>query len=390
MVALLLMAVAPCLNAQKKEIAQARSYIKSGKDYDKAEQLMTALLKDTVHRRDMKVRRVLADAVRKQYEQMNEKLYLEQKYDTAALFTLTRRMFLAYEGLDSIDAMPGKNGKSKPKYRRRNAEYVNALRHNLFSGGVYFIRKQQYATGLEFMESYIDCGRQPLLAGTGSGGLEEQAAYWALFCGYKMGDASIVFRHAEAAMGDSARLARTYRYIADTYRRQNDTEHYVSMLRRGFGKFKKERYFCTRLLDYYNSAGKTDSSMHVVEEALRASPGDTLLLFAKSSILLNTGDYSGCVAICDTLIEWDDTLADAHYNAGVAYLNMAFRVEHHQEMSRETLAQARVYYRAALPYMERYRALRPKEKDKWAAALYNIYLRLNMGEKFEEIDRLLR
>ena len=47
-------------------------------------------------------------------------------------------------------------------------------------------------------------------------------------------------------------------------------------------------------------------------------------------------------------------------------------------------------YRKALPYMERYRALEPKETEKWAAALYNIYLKLNMGREFEEIDRMLR
>ena len=40
--------------------------------------------------------------------------------------------------------------------------------------------------------------------------------------------------------------------------------------------------------------------------------------------------------------------------------------------------------------MERYRELRPDEKEKWAAALYNIYLNLNMGKEFLEIDRLLR
>jgi hypothetical protein len=50
----------------------------------------------------------------------------------------------------------------------------------------------------------------------------------------------------------------------------------------------------------------------------------------------------------------------------------------------------RQLYQKALPYMERYRALAPQEKDKWAAALYNIYLKLNMGREFEEIDRILR
>ena len=52
--------------------------------------------------------------------------------------------------------------------------------------------------------------------------------------------------------------------------------------------------------------------------------------------------------------------------------------------------QMRQFYRQALPYMERHRALAPEEKEKWATALYKIYLQLNMGKEFEEIDRLLR
>ena len=47
-------------------------------------------------------------------------------------------------------------------------------------------------------------------------------------------------------------------------------------------------------------------------------------------------------------------------------------------------------YKKSLPYMEKFRSLCPDEKDKWGAALYNIYFNLNMGKKFEEIDRLLR
>ena len=47
-------------------------------------------------------------------------------------------------------------------------------------------------------------------------------------------------------------------------------------------------------------------------------------------------------------------------------------------------------YSKSLTYMEKYRAMRPEDKDKWAAALYNIYLKLNMGKKFEEIDSILR
>ena len=97
--------------AQKKAINQAQTYIKSGKNLDKAEKLMEDLLKDSLHRENIKIWITLAEALRKQYEQGNEKLYLKQKYDTLALFNNARKMFLVHEGLDSIDAKPDKKGK---------------------------------------------------------------------------------------------------------------------------------------------------------------------------------------------------------------------------------------------------------------------------------------
>ena len=48
------------------------------------------------------------------------------------------------------------------------------------------------------------------------------------------------------------------------------------------------------------------------------------------------------------------------------------------------------YYASALGYLERYRTLRPDEKDRWGFPLYTIYLNLNMGEAFDEIDKILR
>lgn len=388
--ALLLTILVPCLNAQKKELSQARTYIKSGKDYDKAEQLMTRLLDDDANRNDIKIRMTLAEAVRKQYDEINQKMYLGEKYDTVSLFNLTRKMFMAYEGIDSVDALPDANGKVKPKLRKKNAEYISVLRPNLFNGGIYFMRKQQYETAYGFMETYIDCDRQPLFTGIDNGDKVKDAAYWSLFCGYKMGNADKTLRYAAVAETDTSRLDRTCRYLAETYQNAGDTLNYISYLRKGFARYKSDHFFYTRLVDYYNSRSQTDSALAVVDDALAVCPDDELLLFAKSSILLNAGDYEGCVTLCDRLIAINDSFADAHYNAGVAYLNKAFRMERRAKSSATAYAQIKEIYAKARPYMERYRALRPDDKDKWAAALYNIYLRLNMGKEFEEIDRLLR
>ena len=38
--------------------------------------------------------------------------------------------------------------------------------------------------------------------------------------------------------------------------------------------------------------------------------------------------------------------------------------------------------------METFRKLAPEQQTKWVPALYAIYLNLNMGREFEEIDKM--
>ena len=102
--------IVPCLNAQKKEIQQAEAIVKSGKNLDRAEQQMRKLLTDSVNRRNLKIWSTMTNAVRGQYLQGNENLYLHLKQDTAALFKLAHKMFRDYQAMDSVDALPDKKG----------------------------------------------------------------------------------------------------------------------------------------------------------------------------------------------------------------------------------------------------------------------------------------
>ena len=72
----------------------------------------------------------------------------------------------------------------------------------------------------------------------------------------------------------------------------------------------------------------------------------------------------------------------------MAFLNKAFEAE--KKASKKSKPTITKFYKNSLEYMERYRALAPNQKDKWAPALYNIYLNLNMGKKFEEITKILQ
>jgi hypothetical protein len=379
--------------AQKKDITKAKDYIKSGKDFDKAEDLMTKLLKDSTNKDNKKIWLTLLDAQKAQYEAGNEKLYLKQKYDTAALFNVAKRMFDTAEGLDSVEMKPNKRGRVEIEYRKKNALYLNIYRRNLYNGGTYFIKKQKYNDAYSFFDTYIECGIQPLFADfkyNENDTLMSTAAYWAVYCGYKMKDKKATLHHTYLALKDKQHYHLMLQYLAETYKLEKDSDRYLQILEEGFRKYPKFPFFFPRLIEYYSQHKQWEKAMGACDLALKADSTDHIFLLMKSSVLLNTEKYTECINICNDLLKADSTMNEAYLNAGLGYFNQAVELSKNTQNSLKYRNRILTFYRKALPYLEKYRALEPNSQTRWGVPLYTIYLNLNMGKEFDEIDHLLK
>lgn len=380
------------MQAQKKEIAQAKDNVKAGKALSEAEASMRKLLADSANKNNEKIWLVLFDAVRKQFENVNEQMYLKQKADTAKLFAANYRMFGVLEGLDSIDALPDKDGKVKLKYRKRNAEYLNAFRTNLYNGGLFHMAKGEHKLAYNYFDAYVDCARQPLFGAYNyidKDVLLPTAAFYTVFNGYKNANPQQTLKYAAMAQKDTARLDLVYQYMADTYREMNDTLKSLEMMEKGFDKFPKSDYFFSHLFDYYYKIGDTNKSLLLCDKALHADTSSVTAMFAKSTVLLALKRYAECIKVSDSIIDVDAKHPGANLNAGLSYFNQAVEIDNAKKRSREDKNKMMTLYRKAMPYLQNYRKLAPEEKELWAMPLYTIYLNLNMGKEFEEIDRLI-
>ena len=379
--------------AQKKEINTARNWIKSGKNFDKAEQSMMTLLNDSANRNNEKIWSVLFESLRKQYAAVNEKFYLKQKYDTVALFDIASRMFTVMASYDSIDAMPGKDGKINPQYRKDNSALLNSLRPNLYNGGLFFIRKQNFPTAYNFFDQYIETANQPLFAAyryTEKDKHLPEAAYWAVYCAYKMKDTKKTLHHTYLALKDTAHYEMMLQYLAATYYQEGDTTRMLETLKEGFSRYPLSAFFYPHLIDHYSKKQQWNEILDLTNEALRKDSLNETFLLAKSSVVLNLGQYKASYQISQNLLARNDSLVEANLNAGLALFNQGVGID---KIAVKTASQRRdilKYYRQALPYIEMYRKRCPDRKDKWALPLYTIYLNLNMGKQFDEIDKILK
>ena len=380
-------------SAQKKEIQTAKDQVKAGKNLDQAAASMKKLLADSANRTNRKIWTIYFDAVRKQYEQGNEKLYLKQKYDTAQLFNYTRQLFEVAFQYDSVETAPDKKGRRDFEFRKGHSDYLAHIRSNLYNGGIWFLNKKKYPDAYKFFDCYIECASQPMFKQRNYGEKDKYlptAAYYAVYSGYKMKDPKATLHHSYEALKDTVHYNYMLQYLAETYMLEKDTARYVASLKEGFKRVPTFPYFFPRLVEYYVVRNQLDSAMTVVNEALTVVPDSDVYLAAKSNLLLEQGKLQECIEVSKKVIEVNQKLGDPYYNAGICYFNLAVEQDKNSHNSRKVKEQVEENYKKALPYLVKYREMEPKEQGKWAFPLYTIYLNLNMGKEFDEIDKVMK
>lgn len=380
-------------SAQKKEIQTAKDQVKAGKNLDQAAASMKKLLADSANRTNRKIWTIYFDAVRKQYEQGNEKLYLKQKYDTAQLFNYTRQLFEVAFQYDSVETAPDKKGRRDFEFRKGHSDYLAHIRSNLYNGGIWFLNKKKYPDAFKFFDCYIECASQPMFKQHNYGEKDKHlptAAYYAVYSGYKMKDPKATLHHSYEALKDTVHYNYMLQYLAETYMLEKDTARYVASLKEGFKRVPTFPYFFPRLVEHYVERNQLDSAMTVVNEALTVVPDSDVYLAAKSNLLLEQGKLQECIEVSKKVIEVNQKLADPYYNAGICYFNLAVEQDKNSHNSRKVKEQVEANYKKALPYLVKYREMEPKEQGKWAFPLYTIYLNLNMGKEFDEIDKVMK
>jgi ABC-type oligopeptide transport system ATPase subunit len=268
-----------------------------------------------------------------------------------------------------------------------NRRQLTAYRPNLFFASTYFVRKGDYQKAYDFSEAYIGSAWQPLFSGYRLDSTDTrlpEAAYWATYSAYRQHDAVRTLRYRQLALQDTAKAAFTLQYVAEARHWLNDDSLYLETLQEGFRRYPRNTYFFPRLMDYYTSHDDHQQALRTVDYALEANDSSELNLFAKATVLFNLGRLDESIDVSQKLLARNDSLPAPYYNIGICYMNKALKLS----PLREKKAQRKLYQQAR-QYVERYRELAPGDLQKWGPALYRIYLNLNMGKQFDEIDRLL-
>ena len=129
------------------------------------------------------------------------------------------------------------------------------------------------------------------------------------------------------------------------------------------------------------------------EKQLAHDSTDITAYFAQCMAHFNKKDYRACIRSAKNMLSIDSVNADAHYYIGASLIGeidaMAVPNKASSAMYRKFLAEQQQFYIKAEKELETFRSLAPQAKLQWAPLLYKVYLALNRGKKFAEIEQLM-
>lgn len=327
----------------------------------------------------------------------NEKAYLKQKYDTAQFFNSTYGIYEYVLKTDSAERKLQARKATKMKFQKTHAEYLHKYYKNLCAGGRYFYIKKNFADASKFLKMALVIPTDEMWGDNketvGSRKYVETATLL-LYSAYKTKDYKLAIRYSDLALKDTTiNRPAMLETQARVYKAVGDTANYLRFIRLGLKECAKVPFFFTEMTDYYTSREDYSHSLELADSLLPTDSTNLYYLSAKSLALMNLDRDKESIVVSERILELDSTQTEIYYYTGAAYCNLAEGITLPTNINSRSYKKANservAYYKSALPYLEKYRQLRPENKKKWAPLLYDIYLALNKGDKFEEMQSLI-
>lgn len=152
------------------------------------------------------------------------------------------------------------------------------------------------------------------------------------------------------------------------------------------------------LLVIYSHQGN-DVMANKIDEILSKTPNNKVANYGKGYSLFAVEKFDEAKQFYEKAISIDPEYADAYYMAGMCEYrtgmdNYYKYIDSKKYTSVSAMKEAeetyvRSHFRAALPYFEKLRELKPEPVDDWASPLQNIYKNLGQTDKAEEMEQLL-
>lgn len=397
LVVLALMVCVPVTGNTRKELQNLKSYVKAS-NFAQGRQVVARCLQDSTINTDMRLYDLAIMLEKKANDAENMKLYLNQKYDTAAFFNSISEMF-RFAGIQDSICLSTVHKQTQAhkweKQRHRSRELMRAYYPNLYSGGIFFVKNKNYPSAMKLLSQYITLPETPLWAGVLKADRVRlpRAAFWYVTSSLEQKQWNETFRFAQLAETDTANIALVLQAEAQALEQKGDSSGYMQALKRGLNESPSPEFFFSRLTDQYNAHGDFMASKLLCDSLLEHDKSNTLYLYARTIALFNLKYYDECISNTQLLLEADSTVSEAYCYLGLSWYNKGLLLDERltpdptSSAYRKKKQEVNAMFTHAMPWLEKYKAVAPKETSRWEAPLYRIYFSLNMADKLKSVEK---
>ncbi len=384
-------------------LKDARAAIKNKRDQkNKEKTLQDALKREDLSNADKaEIYFTMAALERSLNDQENLKAYLKQNYDTAAYYN-TMLLASQYAILcDSVDTLPDAKGRVSASFRSKNRDMLLLYRPNIYLGGRFFLKKADYAKIYDYMSLYTDLRNHPLLkdhAKLQNDTLLAISSYYSVLGAYNSKQLSNALRHMDLAISfaDSLRSPILQEYKVRCLKDLKRDAEWLEQLKKGLENYPKHDYFFTNLANYYEEQKLYDEAIVLADSMLNHVQDATIYWYTKSLMYLDKEQWLKSAEMADKVLAKEPEHINALYNKAVSFVNEAADYAQtacndvRDPKSRTDREYMQKLYREAKHPSEEIRRLRPDAKASWGPLLYRVYLNLNMGEEFSEVEKVVK
>lgn len=383
----------PLLASAQRAFKPVKTALKE-KNYKEAVNKISALRKDTLYQADPKLCLYSIEANRGLNDAENTKIYLKKSYDTLAFFSTTLQIIQEAVRLDSIERALQQTEGQKPKQTDFVCSLLRQYSPNITAASRFFYKRGKYNEAMTYLRTSLDLPHTPIgeqaklsvKAETSSASLYLMSAFYTK--NYKE-----THRYEQLALTDTLLKKAVLETLVYTTEAERDTANYRKWLETGFENFPQEPVFFTRLADYHAARGGDKTVLQLAEKLLQRDSNNVSALVAQCMAQLNLQRYDDCIASANKLLAADTASVEANYFLGASFVAKASEIQlpenafsrNYKKVKKEQSE----LYKQAMPYLEQYREQSPKQTKRWAPLLYKVYLALNDGKKFAEIEKLL-
>jgi len=389
---------------QKKAVADALKLAKDAKpNFPEARTKIKAALQHVETKDDAKTWFTAGQIENLEFDKENTKQILGQQPDEPVMYNALFEVYPHFAKAYELDKLPDAKGKVKPKFTKDMKAITRANMPYYMNAGIYYYEKENLEKAYEFFDQYVIISDSPLLnegepanpAAVVDSNYVYAVYYSAIAALMSPVDRSVAIKALTRSTKSDFKQNEVFQYLAETYQLEEDMANYEKTLYDGHAVFPTETYFLINLIRIFIDSEQNEKALDYILKAIVLDPTNAQLYSVAGTVYeIGIKDFTKAEENFLKAIELNSEDAESQFSLGriyhnqaVAQLDVANLIADAKQYTEER-EKAKEFFRKAMPYVEKAFQLNPEPMDT-KIALRNIYYNLDMGDKLDEMDKLM-